>query len=138
VVAGVQSIQKLGVALHDINNVVAEMLASATLAKNETMVAIDESRNLTSQRDQLDAKTNLLRVFMDSYMLFEADIETLLSPAVGIDERFFTVLARVQKIHADCHILLASRNTKLGYTKLYVISILPKDMMHRIRLTNEQ
>ncbi len=56
-------------------------------------------------------KERLLRAFTTHFLVRDEEVSVLTSGAEAVDERFFTALGRVKKIHADSSILLGYSST---------------------------
>jgi hypothetical protein len=83
-------------------------------AHHETAPVLDEASELLKQKDQVEAKQQLLKTFNAHFIMSDDDIATLTSTAEPVNERFFTILARAKKIQSDCEILLGTENQRLG------------------------
>ena len=83
-------------------------------AHQETAPVLDEASELMKQKDQVEAKQQLLNAFKANFIMSDDDIATLTSTAEPVNESFFTILARAKKIQSDCEILLGTENQRLG------------------------
>lgn len=83
-------------------------------AKQESTPVLDEAATLLARKDESEARQQLLDAFCKHFTLSDADLTTLTSSAEPLNERFFTVLQRVQQIHKDCEILLGNENQRIG------------------------
>jgi hypothetical protein len=91
-------------------------------AHQETAPVLQEASELMKQKDQIEAKQQLLKAFNAHFIMSEEDIATLTSTAEPVDDTFFAVLARAKKIHNDCEILLGTENQQLGLEIMEQIS----------------
>jgi hypothetical protein len=85
-----------------------------SIAHQETAPVLEESAELIKQKEQVEAKQQLLKAFSAHFIMLEDDIAILTSSAEPVNDRFFTVLARAKKIQGDCEILLGTENQHLG------------------------
>lgn len=85
-----------------------------TAAQRETAPVLQEASELTKQKDQVEAKQELLKAFNTHFIMSEDDIATLTSTAEPVTDKFFTILTRAKKIQGDCEILLGTENQRLG------------------------
>jgi len=83
-------------------------------AQRETCPVLEEATHLLKQRQEAETKKQLLDAFRQHFIISDDDLEVLTSTAVAVDDRFFAILARLKKIHADCRILLGSESQQLG------------------------
>jgi hypothetical protein len=83
-------------------------------AHHETAPVLDEASELLKQKDQVEAKQQLLKTFNAHFIMSDDDIAILTSTAEPVNERFFTILSRAKKIQSDCEILLGTENQRLG------------------------
>ena len=65
-------------------------------------------------KHELQVKQQLLEAFTQHFILSEADLLVLTSPASPIDDAFFGMLKRMKQIHQDCQVLLGTENQRLG------------------------
>ncbi len=80
----------------------------------ETAPVLEEASSLVEQRQQVDTKQKLLDAFTAHFIMSDEDLLLLTSSAEPLDDRFFTILERSQRIHNDCQVLLGSENQRLG------------------------
>jgi hypothetical protein len=66
------------------------------------------------QKEQVEAKQQLLRAFTAHFIMSDDDIASLTSTAEPVNDKFFSLLARAKKIQNDCEILLGTENQRLG------------------------
>ena len=67
-----------------------------------------------AQRSETETKQQILDVFKQHFILSDEDLTILTSSAEPVNDKFFSLLARVNQIHKDCEILLGSENQRLG------------------------
>lgn len=86
-----------------------------TAAHQETKPVLEEASQLLKQKDQVEAKQQLLKAFDAHFIMSEDDIAILTSTAEPVNDRFFSLLARAKRIQNDCEILLGTENQRLGF-----------------------
>jgi hypothetical protein len=96
------------------NNVATSMHQRTSEASVETAPMLEESGQLLSQKKDVEVKQMLLSAFTDHFAASEEDVVLLTSAAEPVDDRFFEILRNVKRIHADCQVLLASGNERVG------------------------
>jgi hypothetical protein len=97
-----------------LNHCCERMRQHVAAARRETGPALEEATSLLAQKQEVEVKKQLLDAFKQHFNISDDDLEILLSPAVAVDDKFFTILSRLKKIHDDCQILLGSENQQLG------------------------
>jgi hypothetical protein len=85
-----------------------------TAAHQETAPVLEEASELMNQKDQVEAKQDLLKAFNTHFIMSEDDIATLTSTAEPVTDKFFAILTRAKKVQSDCEILLGTENQRLG------------------------
>lgn len=83
-------------------------------AHQETAPVLEEASELVKQKEQVEAKQQLLKAFNTHFIMSDDDIASLTSTAEPVNDKFFTLLARAKKIQNDCEILLGTENQRLG------------------------
>jgi hypothetical protein len=83
-------------------------------AHQETAPVLEEASELMKQKEQVEAKQQLLGAFNAHFIMSEDDIASLTSAAEPINDKFFSLLARAKRIQNDCEILLGTENQRLG------------------------
>lgn len=83
-------------------------------AHRETAPVLQEATSLMSRKKEVETKQQLLDAFNKHFIISDEDLTILTSSAAPVDDRFFTVLARLKGIHKDCQVLLGSSNQTLG------------------------
>jgi hypothetical protein len=91
-------------------------------AHQETAPVLEEASELMKQKNQVDAKEQLLGAFNTHFIISDDDIATLTSTAEPVGDKFFAILARAKKIQNDCEILLGTENQRLGLEIMEQIS----------------
>jgi hypothetical protein len=91
-------------------------------AHQETAPVLEEASELMKQKNQVEAKEQLLGAFNTHFIISDDDIATLTSTAEPVGDRFFAILARAKKIQNDCEILLGTENQRLGLEIMEQIS----------------
>lgn len=89
-----------------LNQTCASMRAHIIAAKQESAPVLDEASTLISRKKETESKQALLGAFTTHFLVSTADLNILTSSAEPLDDRFFTILARVKQIHRDCELLL--------------------------------
>jgi conserved oligomeric Golgi complex subunit 6 len=100
--------------IDNLNKTCDEIEGHVFAAKQESTPVLDEACTLLARKEESEAKQHLLDTFCKHFLVSDADLTTLTSTAEPVNERFFTVLARVKQIHKDCEILLGYENQRLG------------------------
>ena len=90
------------------------MRRQLTLAKQETAPVLQEASVLLSRKDQIETKQQVLEAFNLHFTVSEIDMKFLSDNNHPVDDKFFAVLAKVEKIHQDCQVLLGTENQQLG------------------------
>jgi len=83
-------------------------------AHKKTAPVLEEASELMKQKEQVEAKQQLLRAFNAHFIMSDDDISSLTSTAEPVNDKFFLLLARAKKIQNDCEILLGTENQRLG------------------------
>ncbi|KAF8250215.1 oligomeric Golgi complex subunit 6 [Wilcoxina mikolae CBS 423.85] len=109
-----EQLTRIGSALDSMNDVVISMRSRTSAASSETKPILEESSQLLTQKKVIEGKQMLLSAFTDHFTISEDDIVALTSSAEPVDDRFFSVLQNVKRIHNDCQVLLASGNDRVG------------------------
>ena len=71
-------------------------------AHQETAPVLEEASELMKQKNQVEAKEQLLGAFNTHFIMSDDDIATLTSTAEPVGDKFFAILARAKKIQNDC------------------------------------
>ena len=90
------------------------MRRNVTLAQQETAPVLEEASVLLSQKHQIETKLRVLEAFNLHFTISEEDLMVLSNTADPVEDNFFVVLAKIEKIHKDCQILLGTENQQLG------------------------
>lgn len=84
------------------------------IAVTETAPVLQESELLLKHNRETSSKLALLRAFREHYTVSDEDLNSLTSSAEPVDDRFFTALQKVKRIHDDCCHLLTTGNERAG------------------------
>jgi len=117
-----QQLKRIGLTIASLNHGCEEMKKHITAAHQETAPLLEEASGLVKQKEQVEAKQQLLRAFNSHFVMSDDDIATLTSTAEPMNDRFFSVLTRAKKIQNDCEILLGTENQRLGLEIMEQIS----------------
>ncbi|KAK5049577.1 hypothetical protein LTR84_004506 [Exophiala bonariae] len=102
-----EQLKRVGAMITTLNQTCASMRAHIIAAKQESAPVLDEASTLISRKKETESKQDLLNAFTAHFLVSTADLNILTSSAEPLDDRFFTILARVKQIHRDCELLLA-------------------------------
>ncbi|KAJ9603616.1 Golgi transport complex subunit 6 [Cladophialophora chaetospira] len=102
-------LKRVGDMLSTLNSTCASVNGHILAAKREVAPVLEEAGTLMKRKQEGEMKEQLLKAFTAHFLVSDEEVQYLTSGAEGIDERFFTALARVKGIHKDCELLL-------GYT----------------------
>jgi hypothetical protein len=83
-------------------------------AHQETAPVLEEATELMKQKEQVEAKQQLLKAFNAHFIMSDDDVSSLTSTVEPVNDKFFLLLARAKKIQNDCEILLGTENQRLG------------------------
>jgi len=83
-------------------------------AHQETAPVLQEASSLMSQKQEVETRQQLLDAFQKHFIISDEDLTVMTSSAEPVNDRFFTVLARLKGIYKDCQVLLGSANQTLG------------------------
>jgi hypothetical protein len=76
---------------------------------------ISKTTSLQSEKREMEQKYSLITAFNDRFQLSNDEINALCSKKDNfLHKDFFKVLEKVQKIHADCKLLLRTNQQTLG------------------------
>lgn len=109
-----EQLQRIGSAIATLNNSCAEMRKHIGAANRETGPMLEEAKTILSDKRQVETKQQLLNAFSAHFVISDADLATLTSTAEPVNDDFFRILTRVNKVHQDSQILLGSENQRLG------------------------
>jgi hypothetical protein len=97
-----------------LNSTCDEMRKHISAAKREAGQMLEEATLLMTAKKESEAKQEMLNALNQHFLLSDKDLSALTNSIEPVDDRFFAVLARVQKIHDDCGVLLESEDQILG------------------------
>ena len=109
-----QQLKRVGAMIATLNRTCESMRSHVLSAKRESTPVIDEASTLIHRKHETESKQALLDAFTTHFFISTSDLNILTSSAEPLDERFFTILARVKQIHRDCEVLLGYENQRLG------------------------
>lgn len=109
-----KQLKRIGLTIASLSQGCEEMKRHISAAHQETAPVLEEASELMKQKDQVEAKEQLLKAFNAHFIISDGDIATLTSTAEPVNDKFFTILARAKKIQSDCEILLGTENQRLG------------------------
>jgi len=136
--------------VHTMNNSVADMMQRLKVTKAQTRDLINETTKLQSETQKLEVKEKVMSTFLEKFQLTPEELIAVkgtsgsriglkiskMSPncpdSAKISPEFFTVLAKVQKIHADCKILLRSNQQKAGLEIMEQMALLEETAFERL------
>jgi conserved oligomeric Golgi complex subunit 6 len=106
-------LKRIGATIASLNECCEEMKKHISAAQRETAPILDEASTLVTQKEETETKQQLLTAFNKHFMLTEEEMDILTASSEPVDERYFTLLTRLKRIHADCEVLLGD-NQQLG------------------------
>ncbi|SLM37021.1 component of oligomeric golgi complex 6 protein [Lasallia pustulata] len=109
-----EQLKHIGSIIASLNQYSEEMRRHLTLAKQETAPVLQEASVLLSQKDQIETKQQVLEAFNMHFTISEGDLMVMSNNNLPVDDSFFVVLAKVEKIHKDCQVLLGTESQELG------------------------
>lgn len=109
-----QQLKHIGRLIIDLNRTCAEMRTEIHKAQRESRPMLEEASTLTTQKQAVETKQQLLDAFNKHFIVSEEDLITLTSSAESVDDRFFQIMNRVKQIRKDCEVLLGTENQSLG------------------------
>ena len=109
-----QQLKRIGSSIASLNACLEAMRRSVLEAHLENGPVLEEASALLSQKHDHETKRELLEAFNKHFIVSEDDLNILESTAEPTDDKFFIVLRRVKRIHADCQLLLGTENQRLG------------------------
>lgn len=110
----INRLEGLGQTIEKLNTTFKGMESLVSKADNDTKSAVEETKDLIKQQNNIKIKQAILSAFKAKFVITERQAEILTSSSHPIDENFFEILTKVKKIHADCDALLATDNQELG------------------------
>lgn len=110
----VQQLKRIGSSIASLNRCCEDMRRHLTLAKQETAPLLQEASVLLSQKEQIESKQQILNAFNKHFAISEDDLFVLSDNNHPVNDNFFAILAKVEKIHKDCQVLLGTENQQLG------------------------
>ncbi|CAN8104987.1 unnamed protein product [Discula destructiva] len=107
-------LRRIGATLSRLNRSYDEIKLHISAAHDSTGSVIHDASSLMTQRRQIDSKQQLLAAFTSHFLLSDQELTALTSTAEPVDDQFFLVLSKANKIRQDCEILLGFENQALG------------------------
>ncbi|KAK9496130.1 oligomeric Golgi complex subunit 6, partial [Lipomyces doorenjongii] len=107
-------LETIGLTIANMNSVVDDLSNGVSAVREQTKELFAEEEWLSQQKDEIQIKQSLLDAVKAHFFMADAEIEVLTSSAEPIDNRFFDVVKRGQRIYSDCEVLLASENPVIG------------------------
>ncbi|CCG80875.1 Conserved oligomeric Golgi complex subunit 6 [Taphrina deformans PYCC 5710] len=90
-----------------------QMRVQAQAVKTSTTQLLEQSTFLQAQKKKVETKTVVLDAFRAKFLLEESEVQVLSSQSI-VNEDFFKCLHRINAIHEDCSVLLASEDQTAG------------------------
>ncbi|KAI9787674.1 MAG: Golgi transport complex subunit 6 [Geoglossum umbratile] len=109
-----EQVKRIGEVIASLNRCCEEMKEAVSAAHQETAPVLEEASSLLGRKQEVETKQRLLEAFNKHFTVPGEDLLVLTSSAEPVNDEFFTVLARVKKIHRDCQVLLGAENQRLG------------------------
>ncbi|RMD39850.1 hypothetical protein DV735_g5275, partial [Chaetothyriales sp. CBS 134920] len=109
-----EQLKHVGVLIETLNKTCDEMKTHILAAKQESAPVLDEASTLLARKQETELRQHLLDAFRKQFVLSAHDLNILTNIGLPLDEDFFTSLGRAKAIQADCQILLAYDNQRLG------------------------
>jgi hypothetical protein len=107
-------LRRVGDMITSLNATCAAMRTHVLAAKRESAPTLEEAGMLLKRKQDTEAKEQLLRAFRSHFLVSDEEMAVLtsMSATEGVDERFFSALARVKALHKDCSLLLGYTSTE--------------------------
>jgi hypothetical protein len=125
-----RSVAALAAQLDRLNQVLADMTKQLARGDEITAPFVNQVDTLTARRREVVLKKQLLTLFRRRFTLTEYEEHLLASGDISGD--FFGALARAEQIHADCLVLLALDNPKLGLAIMAKMNLYTSRLVQRI------
>ncbi|KAL9610287.1 MAG: hypothetical protein Q9167_005008 [Letrouitia subvulpina] len=117
-----EQLERIGSTISTLNKCCENMRHQVNAARQENAPVLEEAKALLAQREDLKNRKSLLDAFNEHFVISDEEIAAL-TTATGVpDERFFSVLARVKRVHSDCQVLLGDENQRLGLELMEQVS----------------
>ncbi|KAI9758552.1 MAG: hypothetical protein M4579_003044 [Chaenotheca gracillima] len=107
-------LKRIGAAINTLNTQCSQMRMHISAAHRETAPVLEEASSFVGQTKEVETKQQLLGAFRKCFTVSEDELSALTSSANPVNEEFFTILARVKRIHKDCQVLLGTENQAMG------------------------
>lgn len=125
-----RSVAALAAQLDRLNQVLADMTKQLARGDEATAPFVSQVDTLTARRREVVLKKQLLTLFRRRFTLTEYEEHLLVTGDINGD--FFGALARAEQIHADCLVLLALDNPKLGLAIMAKMNLYTSRLVQRI------
>ncbi|RMZ75604.1 hypothetical protein DV737_g5215, partial [Chaetothyriales sp. CBS 132003] len=109
-----EQLKRVGALIESLNRTCDEMKIHILAAKQESAPVLDEASTLLARKHETELRQHILDAFRKQFVMSAYDLNILTNTSVPLGEDFFTLLARAKAIQADCQILLAYDNQRLG------------------------
>ncbi|MCJ1391969.1 Golgi transport complex subunit 6 [Xylographa bjoerkii] len=109
-----EQLKRIGSTIDSLNRCCEDLRQHVATAHRETGPVLEEATTLFIRKQEIDTKKQILDAFNAHFVISDDDLESLISPNTPVDDRFFTNLPRLKKVHKDCQVLLGSENQQLG------------------------
>ncbi|RMZ89346.1 hypothetical protein DV736_g3421, partial [Chaetothyriales sp. CBS 134916] len=107
-------LKRVGALIDSLNRTCDEMKTHILAAKQESAPVLDEASTLLARKQETERRQHLLDAFRKQFVMSAYDLNVLTNTTVPLNEDFFVLLTRAKAIQADCQILLAYDNQRLG------------------------
>jgi conserved oligomeric Golgi complex subunit 6 len=109
-----QQLRRIGTTIGRLNKSYQEMTNHVTAAHEATAPTLEEASSLMTQKNNVETKQKLLKVFRERFILTDDEIASLTLMSAPIGDQFFVTLSKAKRIRKDCEILLGFENQTLG------------------------
>ncbi|RMZ83217.1 hypothetical protein DV738_g1289, partial [Chaetothyriales sp. CBS 135597] len=109
-----EQLKRVGVLIETLNKTCDEMKTHILAAKQESAPVLEEASTLLARKQETELRQHLLEAFRKQFVMSAHDLNILTNIGVPLDEDFFALLDRAKAIQANCQILLAYDNQRLG------------------------
>ena len=108
------TLKRVGSTIARLDKLCEDERKAIAAAQRETAPILEETAILVSQRNEVENKSTLLKALNRHFGLTEDERDVLATLSFSVDERFFSLLSKLKRIHADCETLLGSDDQQLG------------------------
>ena len=110
----IKQLKQVGSLILSLNACMQDITEHFDIAKKEMLPVLREADVILQQKREIDMKLLLLNAFNQHFNLSDDDLAYLTSSTAPVDEEFFRRLGKLEKVHADCQVLLGSEDQQLG------------------------